>query len=60
MKILNHLAAQYDFNKGIFMEVDFSKLVKECRIGKNKAKDYLDLLVKKGRIESRSDGYRVY
>lgn len=60
VKILNHLAAQYDFNKDLFMEVNFSRLVKDCMIGKNKAKEYFDLLIKKDLIESRTDGYRVY
>ena len=59
-KILNHLAGQYDFNRNLFAEVHFSRIVKECRIGKNMAKEYLDLLVGKGLVESRTDGYRVY
>ena len=60
IKILNYLADQYDMQAGNFMDVHFSKIVGECRVGKNKAKGYLDLLVAKGLIESRSDGYRVF
>ena len=60
IKILNYLADQYDYSEGRFKEVHFSKIVSECRVGKNKAKGYLDLLVAKGLIESRSDGYRVF
>lgn len=59
-KILDYLAGLFDFDKNHFKEVHFSKLVRECRIGKNKAKGYLDLLVAKGLVESRSDGYRVF
>ena len=60
IKILNYLADQYDFKTGEFLHVHFSKIVSECRIGKNKAKGYLDLLIEKGLIESRTDGYRVF
>lgn len=60
IKILNFLADQYDLQKNQFIDANFSKIVKECRIGKNKAKEYLDLLIEKALIETRTDGYRVY
>lgn len=60
VKILNYLAGQFDYENSRFEEVNFSKVVRECRIGKNKAKEYLDLLIGKGLIESRTDGYRVF
>ena len=59
-KIIDVLLAQYDYNNGQFMDVHFSKLVKEARIGKNKAKSYLDLLEQKGYIEKWEDGYRKF
>ncbi|VTR66899.1 hypothetical protein DESC_530013 [Desulfosarcina cetonica] len=59
IKILNYLADQCDMHTGKFKEVHFSKIVEEARVGKNKAKGYLDLL-DKGLVECRSDGYRVY
>jgi len=45
---------------GIFREAHFSKIVKECRLGKNKAREYLDFLVERGYINRRPDGYRVW
>lgn len=59
-KIMNFLIEQYDYGQGKFREVHFSRIVKECRLGKNKAKEYLDLLVEKGVLETRSDGYRRF
>lgn len=59
-KIMEFLIEQYDYGKDRFKEVHFSKIVKECRIGKNKAKEYLDFLIKKGFIESSTDGYRRF
>ena len=57
-KILEFLLTQYDFSTGLFREVHFSKLVKESRVGKNRAKCYLSLLENKGLICKREDGYR--
>jgi len=59
-KILDFLIEQYDYQKGKFREIHFSRIVKECRLGKNKAKEYLDYLAEKGLIDSRSDGYRKF
>jgi hypothetical protein len=58
IKILNYLSDQFDMQTGKFEEVNFSKIVKECRVGNNKAKGYLDLLVEKGLIKSMSEGHR--
>lgn len=59
-KILEYLSNQYDYRQDKFLKVHFSKLVKECKIGKNKANEYLDLLVDKGYVKRQSDGYRVW
>ncbi len=59
-KILSFLLEQYDYEKNVFESIHFSKLVKECKIGKNKAKEYLDVLVEKGYVQSHDDGYRVW
>ena len=59
-KILCYLLDQYDYNKNSFSDIHFSKLVKDCKIGKNKAKEYLDLLADKGFVERTEDGYRVW
>ncbi|MDA2933576.1 hypothetical protein MYX82_04465 [Acidobacteria bacterium AH-259-D05] len=57
-KILDFLLTQYDFSKNEFKEVHFSRLVREARLGKNKAKSYLSLLEQKGYVKQRNDGYR--
>lgn len=59
-KILEYLARQYDYEKKHFKEVMFSTIVKECRLGKNKAGEYLKDLDKNGLVKKRSDGYRVW
>jgi hypothetical protein len=59
-KIIECLAARYDFQSKAFEEIHFSKLVKEACVGKNKAKEYLALLEVKGLIASRTDGYRKF
>jgi len=59
-KILAFLLNQFDFQNCKFKEVHFSKIVKECRLGKNKSKGYLEFLVGKGYLKQRSDGYRVW
>lgn len=59
-KILEYLSSQYDYEQKRFKEVNYNKIVKECRIGKNKAKEYLKLLSDKGFIKERFDGYRVW
>ena len=59
-KILEFLIEQYDYEKGVFREVNFSKIVKECKVGKNAAKGYLEFLVERGYINYRTDGYRKF
>ena len=58
-KILEFLLNQYDYQTQQFKEVHYSKLVRDARLGKNKAKAYLDFLTAKNYIEKRNDGYRV-
>ena len=59
-KILDFLSRQYDYEKKEFQEVNQSTLVRECRLGKNMAKEYLRDLEVKGLVKRRSDGYRVW
>lgn len=59
-KILEYLSRQYDYEKKAFKEANHSAIVKECRIGKNKASKYLKHLEGMGCIEKRHDGYRVW
>ena len=59
-KILDFLIGEYDPANKRFGESHFSRLVKEARLGKNMAKQYLSLLERKGYIEQRTDGYRKY
>ena len=58
-KILDFLIEQYDYQEGKFREVHFSRIVKECRLGKNKAGEYFEFLVERGYVKRRDDGYRV-
>ncbi len=59
-KILENLLQQFDFKHAQFREVQFSRLVREARISKGGAKDYLSLLVAKNYVRSRNDGYRRF
>ena len=59
-KIIEYLQQQYDHDKQEFKESNFSTIVKKCRIGKNKAGEYLKLLQEKGYITKREDGYRKW
>ena len=59
-KIIDVLSGQFDFAAEEFGELQFSKLVKAARIGKNRAQAYLCLLEGKGYITSRFDGYRKF
>lgn len=59
-KILSYLLEQFNLGKNCFDSINFSKIVRNCKLGKNKAKEYLDLLTKKGFIEKQNDGYRVW
>lgn len=57
-KIMVCLIENYDYTKKEFKEINFSRLVKEAKIGKNKAREYLELLLEKGLLKQRTDGYR--
>ena len=59
-KILDFLSKQYDFEKREFREVNLSTIVRECKLGKNIAGEYLKDLEGKGLVKRRSDGYRVW
>ena len=59
-KILDFLLGEYDYTKAEFKEVQFSRLVREARIGKNMANSYLSVLERKALVVRRSDGYRVF
>lgn len=59
-KILDFLLGEYDYNREQFTEVTFSRLVRECRVGKNRAQGYLSLLEQKGFVVRRTDGYRIF
>jgi len=59
-KILDYLIDRFDYQAGSFREAHFSKIVKECRLGKNMAKQYLEFLISRGYLKKRSDGYRVW
>jgi len=59
-KIIHYLLDQYDYQTKHFKKIYFSKIVKETRIGKNKAKEYFSLLIEKGLIERSTDGYKVF
>lgn len=59
-KIVETLLSQYDFKEQGFTELHFSRLVREARVGKNRAKGYLSLLTEKGYVQRRDDGYRKF
>lgn len=59
-KILEYLFSLYDYDTNSFKEIHFSKIVKECRLGKNKAKEYLEYLIQKRLVSYRTDGYRKF
>lgn len=59
-KVLLFLLDQYDYENNSFGSIHFSELVKKCKIGKNKAKEYLDFLTGKGFVDRVDDGYRVW
>lgn len=59
-KILECLLVEYDFERQMFQEVNFSRLVEKARIGKSMANRYLEFLEGRGYVEKRTDGYRVY
>lgn len=59
-KILDYLLGRYDERRGCFLEVTFSALVNGARVGKNRANGYLQVLVQKGLVAIRSDGYRKF
>jgi len=57
-KIMEKLIGNFDYSTREFKERTFSQLVKDARLGKNKASSYLADLENKGLIQQRSDGYR--
>ncbi len=59
-KIIQYLLNQYDYETKQYKKVYFSKLVKETRIGKNKANEYFSLLMDKGLLQRSTDGYKVF
>ena len=59
-KILDFLSRQYDYEKKEFQEVNLSAIVRQCRLGKNKAAEYLRDLEEKELLRRREDGYRVW
>lgn len=59
-KIIEVLASQTDCATGRYGEIHFSRLVREARVGKNATRVYLDLLIRKGYVDQRSDGYRTF
>ncbi len=59
-KIMETLINEYDYLKKQFKPIHFSKIVKESKVGKNKAGEYLDLLSKKGFILKEETGYRTF
>lgn len=59
-KILDSLLSRFDFQSGKFFEAHFSELVRQARVGKNRAQGYLALLEAKGYVERRNDGYRHF
>lgn len=59
-KILDCLMEKFDPSTSQFQEVHFSKLVREARVGKSRARVYLNLLEEKGYVEKRGDGYRLF
>lgn len=59
-KILEFLASRYDFTTNAFQEAFFSQIVRGARLGKNRAREYLAVLERKGYIQSRHDGYRLF
>lgn len=58
-KILDVLLAHFDHTTGEFKDIHFSRLVREARIGKQPAKDYLQLLEARGHIQRRAVRNRI-
>ena len=59
-KIMEYLIGIYDPIRKEHKPVNFSKLVKETKIGKNMAQGYLTFLLNKKYIKTWSDGYRTF
>jgi len=51
---------QNDYDKQKFKEANFSIIVKKCRLGKNRAKGFLKLLLAKEFVKKRADGYMIW
>ncbi len=59
-RVMEFLLGLYDPVSSDFREIHFSELVKKARVSKRSAKEYMALLVAKGYVAKRSDGYRHY
>ena len=59
-KILEFLARQYDYQEKRFKVVNYSRIVKECRLGRRRAKGYLQELGTKQVISRSTDGCRIF
>lgn len=59
-KLLHRLAQRYDFERGCFLELSFSKLVRDAHVGKQAARGYLGELQSLGYVFRRGDGYRIW
>jgi predicted transcriptional regulator len=59
-KILFSLLERYDFERQVFGELTFTALCQTARVGKNMLRSYLRLLIAKGYVRERDDGYRKH
>ena len=59
-KIVEALLRQYDPSTGGFRALPFSRLVREARVSKSRAKSYLSALQHREYIERWRDGYRTW
>jgi len=59
-KIMEALLEQYDYQQSQFKKTHFSQLVKDAKIGKNKANEYLQMLKNKGYVEQEKTPYRTF
>ena len=58
-KILSCLLHKYDSANSAFRALTVNELAKECMFGKNKTKEHLDLLIKKGFVEKQGSGSKA-
>lgn len=59
-KIIDALVERYDYQSNTFQKTHFTELVKAARIGRSRARTYLNLLLQKGYIVEQSDSYRTF